>query len=201
MSATSTKFIFERQAVAAAQAACAGDAPQTRAHLQQCFDLLSESRQRFYPVDAYLLDCTLVAETTLGGKLRTELAGALPINLLMSAKLLERMETSEPASLLALREALSAGNASLAGGEYEERELPLCTLDEINRHLALGQTMYERQLGRGAKIYARRRFGLSPGLPQILARRGFAGALHFTLDDGHFPRRWAKAKRAGRDSI
>ena len=36
-------------------------------------------------------------------------------------------------------------------------------------------------------MFGRRRFGLSPALPQILRRLGFDAAFHCTLDDGQFP--------------
>ncbi len=49
-------------------------------------------------------------------------------------------------------------------------------------------SVYQRHLGDRPRIYGRRRFGLSPVLPQILARLGFQGVLHATLEDGQFPR-------------
>ena len=44
-----------------------------------------------------------------------------------------------------------------------------------------------RNLGRRPAVFARRRFGLTPGLPPILTNLGFRAALHATLDDGRFP--------------
>jgi hypothetical protein len=46
---------------------------------------------------------------------------------------------------------------------------------------------YEALLGRRPQVYARRRAGLWPALPQLLVKFAFQGALHFTLDDGRFP--------------
>ncbi len=42
-------------------------------------------------------------------------------------------------------------------------------------------------LDRRPVIFGRRRFGLTPALPRILAKTGFTAAVHFTLDDGQFP--------------
>ncbi len=57
---------LERFAVAAADAAVAGNADEARAQLQSAFNLLGEARKYFYPVDSYLIDLTLTAPTTLG---------------------------------------------------------------------------------------------------------------------------------------
>ncbi|NLF06565.1 MAG: hypothetical protein GX594_01100, partial [Pirellulaceae bacterium] len=46
---------------------------------------------------------------------------------------------------------------------------------------------YERHLQLRPTVFGRRRFGLTPALPGILRRRGFAAAFHCTLDDGQFP--------------
>ena len=48
--------------------------PRAREHLQSAFDRLHEAREYFYPIEARLLDLTLVAPTTLGtSRLRDEL--------------------------------------------------------------------------------------------------------------------------------
>ena len=49
-----------------------------------------------------------------------------------------------------------------------------------------GAGIYRDLLGQAPSVYGRRRFGLSPLLPQILSRLGFIGAVHATLDDGRF---------------
>ena len=50
-----------------------------------------------------------------------------------------------------------------------------------------GIDAYQRHLGVRPVIFGRRRFGLSPLLPQILEKFGFQNVLHATLDDGRFP--------------
>ncbi|NUQ63520.1 MAG: hypothetical protein HUU20_13665 [Pirellulales bacterium] len=178
---------FQREAVAGAKKAMEGDHQAAREHVQRAFDLLTESREYYYPVEAHLLDWTLVAATTLGDSLRAEMAGKAPVNLLLSGETVERMARDEPDTLAALKAALEQGTASIAGGEFREQELPLLTVEGILRQLKRGQEAYERHLGRRLTIFARRRFGLTPSLPLILRALGFAGAAHFTLDDGRFP--------------
>jgi alpha-mannosidase len=97
------------------------------------------------------------------------------------------MARRQPATLALLREALDADRATLIGGEYDELELPLLTPEGILDQLRRGLASYQRHLGRRPTIFGRRRFGLTPLLPQILRQLGFVGALHFTLDDGRFP--------------
>ncbi len=179
---------FEGQLVAASRAAALGDDEQVQAHLQKCFDLLSDARDRFYSVDAYLIDLTLVAASTFGERLRGELASGVPTNVVLSGETLNRLAAEDPATLGALKAALAVESAALVGGEASERETPLLPIETILDELRRGAAIYERHLGQRAVVYGRRRFGLSPLLPPILHRLGFAGALHATLDDGRFPK-------------
>lgn len=178
---------FQRESVAGAKKAMEGDTQAARAHVQSAFDLLTESREYFYPVEAHLLDLTLVAPTTLGEALRKELSTEVPVNLLLSGETLEQMACREPATLAALKTALEKGTATIVGGEYREQELPLISVEDLLSQLSHGLEVYQRHLGCRPKIFARRRFGLTPLLPPLLQGLGFTGALHFTLDDGRFP--------------
>jgi alpha-mannosidase len=178
---------FRRELLAAAAAALARDAAESRTHLSQCFDLLNEARKYFYPVDSYLVDLTLVAPTTLGASLAAELRSLSPANLLVTAELLKEVFERHPESWKALCEALDAGRISLVGGEYREQDLPLLSPEGIVADLTKGIAECERLLGRRPLVFGRRCYGLTPLLPQILVKLGFQGALHFTLDEGHFP--------------
>ncbi|MBX9788002.1 MAG: hypothetical protein K2Y37_03735 [Pirellulales bacterium] len=178
---------LERQAVQAAQAALAGDGSSAREHLTSCFEVLLEARERFYPVDVHLLDLTLVADSTLGDPLRGELRQPLPVNLLLSGAVAAVMAAREPETLRLLVEALDAGRATIVGGEDVEGDLPLESHEAVRSALRRGEALYRQHLGRGVRVYGRRRFGLSPVLPLELARSGFIGCLHATFDDGQFP--------------
>jgi alpha-mannosidase len=178
---------FEREVVAAAQAAVGHDTNAAREHLQQCFDTLYEARKHFYPVDVYLVDITLLAATTLGQSLQQELAGATPTNLLGPTALLSELAKEHPDTWSSLTAAIDAGTACVLGGEPEESELPLLPLETALASLSAGVQKYTSLLGRGPRVYGRRRAGLGPTLPQLLTKLAFQGALHFTLDDGRFP--------------
>jgi alpha-mannosidase len=183
---------FEQEVLAAAAAACRGDGDGARAKLQAAFDLLHTAREYYYSSESHLLDLTLVASTTLGAALRSQLtgsgiAGDAPCNLLLSAEVLEEMAVREPATLDALRHALAQGTAGIVGGEFRELELPLLGPEAIRRQLEKGLAVYLRHLDRRPTVFGRRRFGMTPFLPQILDYLGFTGVLHATLDDGRFP--------------
>ena len=173
--------------LSAAGEAIAGDATAARRHLQSAFDRLHEAREYFYPIETRLLDLTLVAPSTLGPALRDELAGGLPRNLLASGAVIEEMAAREPATLDALRQALQQNAAGLIGGECTESPLSMLEPEAIRAHLRHGLDAYQKHLGRRPTVFGRRRFGLTPVLPQILAQLGFTAALHCTLDDGRFP--------------
>ena len=178
---------LRNQAVAAATAACEGRTDDAREKLRNCFEVLTEARERFYPVGAYLIDLLLIAPTTLGPALRAELADPVPKSLLISGELVERLANEQPETLAALRDALHHKRVSLVGGDYVEDELPLLPIESVRRELGRGLAAYDRLLETRPGVYGRRRFGLSPMLPAILSSAGFSGALHFTLDEGHFP--------------
>lgn len=178
---------LQNETVAGARAAVAHDEPDARRHLRNCFEVLTEARERFYPVDSYLVDLTLVASTTIGAALRQELASDVAVNLLMPAAVLEQMARDEPTTLEALRHGLDRGTACLVGGEYDEGPLPLLTPEALLGQLCRGLAACRAVLGQVPVVYGRRRFGLAPNLPGILSGLGFEGALHATLDDGVFP--------------
>ncbi len=178
---------LQTSALAAAREAVAGNTTAAKAHLQSAFDRLHEAREYFYPLDARLLDLTLVAPSTLGQALRDELADGLPRNLLVSGEVIEEIAGREPETLDVLKRALAGGSITLVGGEHSEFPLPLLDPEAIAGHLSRGLAVYQELLQQRPVVFGRRRFGLTPTLPQVLRRLGFSAALHCTLDDGRFP--------------
>ncbi len=180
---------FKSTLVRAAGEAVQGEADAARDELHGAFKLLHESREYFYPVEVRLLDLTLVAATTIGRSLRDELKDVDKVsrNLLISGRVIQQMARQEPDSLAALKDAVQANRAAIVGGEYDQWELPLLSPETIRRNLTRGLAVYEQHLGARPSVYGRRRFGLTPVLPQILQQLGFTAVLHGTLDDGRFP--------------
>ncbi len=178
---------FQNEAREAARAAVENRIDEAQQHLKNAFETLYEARERFYPVDNYLIDLTLTADTTLGTSLRKELAGDVALNVLMTGALVDRLAEREPESLAALRHAIDRRIACVVGGEYDERESTLLPIETVLDEFRRGRAAFLRHLELEPKVYGRRKQGLSPLVPQILARSGFEGALSFTLDDGAFP--------------
>ncbi|MFM7844562.1 MAG: hypothetical protein ACKPEY_10065, partial [Planctomycetota bacterium] len=181
---------FQKQVVAGATAAVAGNAELAREKLAACFDMLSEERNHYYPVEAYLIDFTLVAATTLGDGLRAELEraeGGIPTNLVVPGETLRSLAEAQPATQAQLRALLAAGKCGLVGGEVVERCWPLMSLESLRRELLDGAELTRELLGVEPQVYGRRRFGLTPTHPTVLSQLGYSGALHATLDDGRFP--------------
>lgn len=198
---------FNQQLLAAAKAAVAGDESEARNRLSTCFSLLAEERDHFYAVDAFLLDLTLLTPAQLGAALRHELQAIAPVNLLLSGELLGALIREHSETGQALKDGLAAERVGLVGGEYRELCLPLLSCESILAELLAGLRLFESQLGRRVDIYGRRRFGVTPVLPQILDRLGFRGACHATLDGGRFPQgtqsktRWEGADGATIDAL
>lgn len=178
---------LQNAVVEAAKAAVENREDDARQHLKNAFETLYEGRERFYPVDNFLIDLTLTAETTLGASLRRELNGDTPLNLLLSGELLDRVAAKEPESLAALRHAIDRRTADVVGGEYNDGDRTLESPEATLRSLVRGRAAYDRHLGQAPKVFARRRQGLTPLSATAAARFGFAGALGFTLDDGRIP--------------
>lgn len=180
------EYSLQSAVLEGARAVMAGETANARSALERAFQLLYEARQYFYPVDLHLIDLTLVAPSTLGDLLCGELGRPIAGNYMMPGDALEAA-ASEPETVRRLAEAVASGRAAWLGGDLRESVLPLLPPDAIVRRLRGGRALGDRILGRGPAVYARRRFGLTPALPQLLRKTGFTGALHFTLDDGKFP--------------
>ncbi len=178
---------FKGTVLAAAVAAVEGNGDLAREKLSACFNVLAEERDHYYPVDAFVLDLNLAASTTLGQSLRAELSRPTPTNLLIKADLLADLAAKEPATLAALKEALSSGRVGLIGGEASEDRLPLLSHESILAELRRGLAQYESLLGRRPAVYGRWRYGLAPHLPGILHKLGFQGALHAGFEEGKVP--------------
>ncbi|HEY2251748.1 MAG TPA: hypothetical protein VGH74_11830, partial [Planctomycetaceae bacterium] len=178
---------LQREAIAAAEAALAGDAETARTRLRPCFEALAQARERFYPVECYLIDLCLVIPRLADEHLRKALQSPKPMSLLASADDLDQIAREAPEVFALVREACQRGSADLVCGDLCERPLPLLPLSSVVWQLDEAQCAMTRLIGRPAKVWGRRRFGVFPQLPQLLKKSGIVGALHVVLDDGIYP--------------
>lgn len=192
--------VLRREMVAAAKAAVSGDVTQARTHLTHSFERLLEARERFYPVDCYLIDLCLVIPRLAGEPLERLLRDDTPLTVLGSAQDWETIAGERPALAALLRERWAAGTLDLLGGEWGERCTPLLPLDVVVHEFQRGRAALERLFGKKPTVWGRRRYGVSPLIPQLLQRFNYGGSLHFVMDDGLYPdEEYAKLQWRGCD--
>lgn len=179
---------LSREALAGARAWQAGDRPAATNRLRAAFELLTQARERFYPVDAYLVDLCLLDPALPASALDAALEARAAFTVLAQAAVFEAWEAQAPQALAALRDAVNEGWVDVVGGAYAEVDEPLRPVESILWQFRKGAGVYRRALdGRTVETLARRRFGLYPQLPQVARRHGFRFALHLGFDAGTFP--------------
>jgi len=178
---------LRREAVTAAEAAVAGDNDTARTHLKECFDILLGARERFYPVDCFLLDLCLLIPKLGGAELQQALAEKQPLSLLLSGIDARDLARDFPESARHVATGVAEGWLGLVGGDLDEAPLPLLGLNSIVWQMEEAQRLFQQHLGAAARVWGRRRYGLFAQQPQLLKKAGFIGALHVVLDDGFYP--------------
>ena len=183
------EVFFEKTLVAAARDAVKGDFDGAEVALRGSFELLLEARERFFPVDCYLLDLCLTAPDMAGEKLDELLQEKTPVNYLLRALDAQQVAESRPQTVQLLKKAWDEGRADIAGGDLQELAAPLVPLESSILDLQRGRAVFREIFQREPTTWGRRRYGLSPILPQLLRKSGFHSGLHFLLDDGIYPDR------------
>lgn len=178
---------LQRELTAAARAAVNHDPDAARKHLGYCFEMLLECRERFYPVDCYLIDLCLVSPDLAGEAFMRLLESPVPVNVLAPARDWQALGDLDPQWAERLKQAAQRGTLEFVGGDDEELCSTLMSLDSTLWHLRSGRKVIEDLFASRPVTWGRKRFGLGPHLPQILDRLGYCGALHLLLDDGLYP--------------
>lgn len=180
-------FLLEREVRAAAEAACIGDRETTQKHLQACFDHLLDIREQVYPQDFCIVDICLAGAEDPPESLVSLLDTEVPVNLMVSAREILRLTEGSPAVPELLKREFEAGRLELLSGHDIETRTTLGSMASLIRDLRRGLQMLQDRLGIPVRHWARRRFGLTAGLPAVLQLLGFRSALHVALDDGLYP--------------
>ncbi len=178
---------FRELVVQAARHAVAGDRESAVESLQMCFGLLTLERDHYYPVDAYLVDLVLVGPSSSAQAVADEIRRSVPVNLWMTGAKLNALHAQSPETISELTHAMENGRLALIGGELSEPCLPLLTIEALRRQWVDGLAAFKKVLGVRPRIWFRRRCGLTPRLAEALRAFGWTGAVHATLDAGHFP--------------
>jgi alpha-mannosidase len=178
---------MKTEMLAAARAARDGDVADARRHLGHAFDLLLECREGFYPVQCFLMDLCLGGATADLPSLERLVESKIPSNILMTARDLETIQQQSPSTVDRLREAWQAERTDIVGGDWREGCTQLSGINSVLWSLERGRRGYREQLSKSPTIWGRRRYGVNLAMPQLLQRSGFAGGLHFVMDDGLYP--------------
>ena len=174
---------FNAAVVVAARAAVAGDEATAREKLRECFAALEATRSQYYPVDVWLLDLVLVAESTLGRRLESELDAPTPLGLVVTGRLLERVGREEPALLARLRDRVAANAVEVVGGRDDATPVDFQLLETLAASLDRGQAICRDLLGTVPVTFGQCSGGSSAFLPRLLVDRGYRGAI-WNLFDG-----------------
>lgn len=184
-----------REVLAGADAWQSCDRSTAANRLRAGFEVLTQARERFYPVDAYLVDFCLLDPSLPAGVLAGMLESHVALSLLAPASAIESQAAGDPEAMAAAREAINEGWLDVVGGTYSEAEDAIYPLESLLWQFRRGGEVYRAHLDeRNVETYARRRFGLYTQLPQIAKRFGFRFALHLSFDAGRFPIR-SESKR------
>lgn len=179
---------FASALFAAVEATVAGNHEKEREELNRAFDLLSDARNHVYSVDFYVIDLTLLADSTLGEPLRAKLAKDSRTNLLITGKHIERIAREHPGTLSELKRALEAGTAGIVGGRHKGDAAGCDTPEALLTEILAGQRVAREHLGREFEVYGQFATDFSPLLPPLLKNLGFRGALHAGFDGGPLPK-------------
>jgi alpha-mannosidase len=185
--ATAADDDFNAAVVAAARAAVAGDEAVARGRLAECYGCLEAARARYYPVDVWLVDLVLLAESTLGAVLDRELDSPVPLAVVATGQVVEKLAAANPAALPRIRDRMAAGTLEPAGGRYDSRPLDACAPEEILDSFARGMAAWRELVGSAPSTYAQCSGGSSAILPQLLAGLGFTGAVWPLFDGSPLP--------------
>lgn len=197
---------MQNRTVGAARAVMARDRETAVTHLKSAFEVLLEARERFYPVECYLIDLCLALPDMLDAKFISMLADCPPLNVMVTGADLAAAAEKTPELPAALHSAVAAGRLCFVGGEDRERASPVLPLSSVLSSLSRGSDQFLQNTGTRPTVWGRRRFGLFPPLPSLLTKWGYRGALHVVLDDGIYPDqestrlRWQSADQSTLDA-
>ena len=177
-----------RESLAGARAWTQGDRAAATGNLRAAFELLTQAREKYYPVDAYLIDICLVDKTFPAGALDDPISSRSPVTFLASGEAIERLAEIDADGMASIRQGVHEGWADVIGGTYAESDESLLPITSILWQFLKGSEVYRKNLDdRNVETLATRRFALYHMRPQIGRRFGFRFALHMGFDSGKFP--------------
>lgn len=165
----------------------AEDEAACREALRQAADKLREARRIVYDSTTHLLDFVVLEERPEDAVLPEGLDHGSASTLIASGRFLEKLAREQPAVMDRLRQAVQAGMVEIAGGVYDERPDALLPVESQLWNLRRGLQTLRSLIGQEITTFARRRFGITPHLPQFLNALGVRQAVLLSFDEGVLP--------------
>lgn len=169
---------FTQLTLAAASAHLAAQPADALDRLQAAFDLLLTERNRYYPVDAQLIELLL---------LDAEHPPAMPfpprrkVNLLLPPEAASRWADEQPDLLAQLASAAQDGRTQILGSTRHQLAEPLLATAPLLAEYQQGREDFLHWFGLPPTVFGRRSGSFHPAQPQILHSLGYRGALHLPL--------------------
>lgn len=147
-------------------------------NLQAAYDLLLAERNRYYPVDAQLVELWMLDAAHPPAE---RFPPSRKVNLLLPLDTARHWETDRPELLAEVATAAQAGQAQVLGTtNHCLPELLLTTAPLLAEYLD-GRGEYQRLFGLPPSVFGRRQGTLHPAQPPMLNSLGYRGALHLPL--------------------
>ena len=177
---------FNSRIVEAARAHMVGNADEREKGLQKAFDLLTQSKEYFFPTATKFINLVWTQiedlESALPNLLRERRLRREQTNLVISVPTLKACVQNYPDTLKLLRDEIREHRVELIGGDEWEAPLYLFSPTEIVDALRAGQRYYNSTLGTVPSVFGRQEAGYAQILPQYLCGVGYKGALSRTGD-------------------
>lgn len=158
-----------------------------RHHLQSAANCLLSAREVLYPVSIHLLDIRLMDQDRLDQLLLSLLDRVSPLNVVISAALLEKLGKDDPDRLSTIRQAAHADLVEVCGGPYLERDDALLPVESQLWNLLKGLHAYKNLLDKEIQVFARKRFAAQPQALLLLRSVGLRRTLLLPSEEAGLP--------------
>ena len=182
--------LLSREVRLAADASLLGDEATVRAHLMRCFEHLRDTREKFYPMNCYLLDLCIPGDDEQISEVSDLIVSATPatrLNVFATGRDLATWVQKDASLAARLKLAITDGTLTLLTGHDAEIRPSLGSMAATVTDIARCRRTYTDIVGSPPRHWARRRYGMTASFPSLLTYFGFESALHIALDDGLYP--------------